>query len=1022
MKKLISIFFLLALMVLLSPAVSAAEIVDSGSCGENVTWTLDSEGILTISGTGPMEDDTFDSSLFRGSTQITQVVVQEGVTEIGSYAFYSCPNLTRVTLPQGLTRIGEWAFFKCTQLSQADLPEGLESIESRAFCECALARVTIPGSVKAVEEMAFWGNPIKDLTLCQGITSIGWSAFASCYQLQEVHIPDSVTSIGTGAFGDDISLLSVTLPEGLTTLEESMFYGCDSLKEVVLPQSLTTIGRQAFRETPLTHIVIPDSVTRVEAGAFMSCEQLAVVTFGKGLQWIGANAFAYSGITKAVLPEGMEYMDDQVFYGCSSLEEVVLPQTLTRIGNRTFYSCTSLEQINLPDSLTYLGEQAFSGCTRLNHVVLPKGLTRIEALAFEYCKRMDTLVLPEGLTSIGREAFRDCFALRELTLPDSVTDVESGAFFNCTNLIRVEMPDGLTSFGESVFARCERLEDFSFPKGYTKIPRGTFQHCALTEVVIPESVTEIGDIAFWDCDLLTKVWIPGSVTSIGENAFGTCDGETSLYFAGDAPSFHQEAFHKATALTVYYPAGNATWTEAVRQSYDGTVTWVAMENICTHGNAALTNIKAASCEEPGHSGDLSCTSCGYVLEAGKAIPALGHAWDQGVVTKEPTYLEYGEKTFTCGTCGEIKTEALPMIYHEHDYSSVVTSPTCTEQAYFTYTCTICGHTYQWFLNNPLGHSYESGACIRCGGKDPNWQEPETGILRLAGDHRFETAFEAANQMKTVLDIQKFDTVVVASGMDFADALSGSYLAAKNQAPILLACQVAWINDLVKDYIRENLNPGGTVYILGGTSAIPESFQVGLEDFSIRRLAGANRFLTNLMVLQEAGVKDEAILVCTGLGFADSLSASATKSPILLVYGETLLPEQQSFLEARGSGLLYVIGGTGAVSEGIYQELEKYGGAVRLAGKDRFETSAMIAKHLCGGISDTAVLAYAWDFPDGLCGGPLATVLDAPLILTMPNYEQQAADYIQTNKVKKGIVLGGEGLISDSCVDTIFSLP
>ena len=291
------------------------------------------------------------------------------------------------------------------------------------------------------------------------------------------------------------------------------------------------------------------------------------------------------------------------------------------------------------------------------------------------------------------------------------------------------------------------------------------------------------------------------------------------------------------------------------------------------------------------------------------------------------------------------------------------------------------------------------------------------VSRLAGAHRYETAFLAANQMKVNLDIEKFDAVVVASGTDFADALSGSYLAAVKNAPILLACDVEWVNDLVKDYIRSNLNEGGTVYILGGIGAIPESFGTGLDGFNVKRLAGDHRFATNLLVLQEAGVGDKPLLISTGLTFADSLSASAAKLPILLVYGDKLLPEQADFLTETGERPLYILGGEGAVSGKMAEVLTAYGTVERVAGNNRFETSVKIAEKFFDS-PESAVLAYAWDFPDGLCGGPLATTMNAPLILTMANYEESAKNYVRSTGISRTTILGGEKLIPDTSVDLI----
>ena len=298
-------------------------------------------------------------------------------------------------------------------------------------------------------------------------------------------------------------------------------------------------------------------------------------------------------------------------------------------------------------------------------------------------------------------------------------------------------------------------------------------------------------------------------------------------------------------------------------------------------------------------------------------------------------------------------------------------------------------------------------------------DSEPSAVRVYGANRFTTAFLVADKMKENLGINKFNSIIVASATEFADALSGSYLAAVKNVPILLVSNSEEINETVKFAIKANLNPGGTVYILGGEKAVPESFKDGLEEqFTVNRLAGGNRFETNLLVLQEAGVGDKPILVCTGLTFADSLSASATKLPILLVYGNKLLPEQAAFMESVKGRELYIIGGEGAVSKNMETALTAYGTVERVAGGNRFETSVMIAEKFFAA-PESAVLAYAWGFPDGLCGGPLAAAMNAPLILTMDKYESKAAEYIQSKGIASGTILGGEKLIPESSINKIF---
>ena len=296
------------------------------------------------------------------------------------------------------------------------------------------------------------------------------------------------------------------------------------------------------------------------------------------------------------------------------------------------------------------------------------------------------------------------------------------------------------------------------------------------------------------------------------------------------------------------------------------------------------------------------------------------------------------------------------------------------------------------------------------------------VTRLAGKDRFDTAFKVADQLKSVLGVSKFDSIIVASGATFADALPGSYLAAVKNAPILLSYSKGKYNDQAKDYIRKNLKPGGTVYILGGTSAVPTSMEQGLDDFKVVRLAGEDRFGTNLEILKEAGVTPgQEILVCTAKDFADSLSASATGLPILLVY-KKLTNEQKAFLSKLSGNSFSVVGGTAAVSENLAEEIKSYGSVTRLAGDDRLKTSNLVAQKYFKN-ANSAVVAYGWNYPDGLCGGPLAYAMKAPLMLTHSKTKLYGttASYTTGAGIKNGYILGGTGLITDEAVRAIFSM-
>lgn len=313
----------------------------------------------------------------------------------------------------------------------------------------------------------------------------------------------------------------------------------------------------------------------------------------------------------------------------------------------------------------------------------------------------------------------------------------------------------------------------------------------------------------------------------------------------------------------------------------------------------------------------------------------------------------------------------------------------------------------------------------------NWNEARiTGtkgpvvknVERMAGANRFDTAYMVANKLKEALGVEKFDAVVVACGTDFADALAGSYLAAVKKAPILLSYHKGNYNEQTKEYIRANLKENGTVYILGGTNAVPQSMEQGLDGFQVVRMNGAHRFETNLMILKEAGIKPgQEILVCTATDFADSLSASATGLPILLVYNKktALRDEQVEFLNSlAGNGNSFrVVGGASAVNDKLMAAVNAYGPTSRLAGANRYETTVEVARAYFK-TSDYMVMAYGRNFPDGLCGGPLAYALGAPLILTQTKYKDNALKYAFEGGYNGASVLGGTGLISDAAVRAI----
>ena len=302
--------------------------------------------------------------------------------------------------------------------------------------------------------------------------------------------------------------------------------------------------------------------------------------------------------------------------------------------------------------------------------------------------------------------------------------------------------------------------------------------------------------------------------------------------------------------------------------------------------------------------------------------------------------------------------------------------------------------------------------------------------RLAGSNRYATSQAVANDYMKGRDAGYFDCVVVASGDSFPDALAGSYLAAMMDAPLLMVNSGMASN--VADYIRSHAYPSSTVYILGGTSAVPASFETLItgSDYGFKavRLAGSNRYATNLSILDACDAcgegRTEDLIVCSGKNFADALSASSLGIPILLV-GDTLLPAQLDFLKNEGIGEVYIAGGTGAVSQEIGDEIAAVTGKtpVRLSGANRYATSAAIAEHFSGSAEtgegffsgDLVFFASGANFPDGLAGGPLAFTYGAPLLLIDKGRTDSAANYTGGRDITKSVTLGGTGVLPDDVV-------
>ena len=587
------------------------------------------------------------------NTEIKKLVISDGVTTIGSYAFDGCSGLTSVVIPNSVTSIGSAAFSGCSGLTSVTIPNSVTTIGSSAFSNCSgLTKVIVP-DIKNWCSITFANstdNPlyyahhlysdenteITELVIPDGVTRIGSSAFKGCSGLTSVTIPNSVTSITSSAFEGCSGLTSVTIGNSVTYIGTSAFEGCSGLTSVTIGNSVTSIGSYAFyncslkkvivpdiknwcsikfgsstdnplsfahhlysdENTEITKLVIPNDVTSIGRYAFYGCSGLTSVTIGNSVTSIGSSAFkGCSGLTSVTIGNSVTSIGSDAFYGCSGLTSVTIPNSVTSIGSYAFSGCSGLTSVTIPNSVTSIGSYAFSGCSGLTSVTIPNSVTSIGSSAFSGCSGLTSVTIGNSVTSIGSSAFSGCSGLKSITwnaknypafssyssnpfynirnqitefvIGDDMTSIPSYMCYEMSNLKSVIIPNSVTNIGSSAFSGCSGLEKVIVPnfdiKNWCNIKFASstdnplsFAHhlysdenTEITKLVIPNDVTSINSYAFYGCSGLTSVTIPNSVTSIGYDAFYGCSGLKKV-IVPDIKNWCSIKFGDSTANPLYY--------------------------------------------------------------------------------------------------------------------------------------------------------------------------------------------------------------------------------------------------------------------------------------------------------------------------------------------------------------------------------------------------------------------------------------------------------------------------------------
>ena len=334
--------------------------------------------------------------------KIKKVVIKDGVTSIGEWAFYGCSGLTSLTIPNSVTSIGDYAFRDCSDLTSVIIPNSVTSIGEQAFAFCSsLSSLTIPNSVTSIGKQTFiFCSSLSNLTIPNSVTSIGEWAFAYCSGLSTLTIPNSVTSIGEWAFAYCSGFSTLTIPNSVTSIGNTAFIGCSHLTSIIVEKEN----------------VYYDS--RSNCNAIIETKSNILIR----------------GCENTIIPNSVINIGKVAFAYCSGLSNLTIPNSVTSIGESAFYECSGLTSVNIPNSVTSIGDYAFYGCKGLNSITIPNSVTSIDNYSFSGCSGLSFVIIPNSVTSIREHAFFSCHGLTSVTIPNSVTNIGGEAFSYCRGL------------------------------------------------------------------------------------------------------------------------------------------------------------------------------------------------------------------------------------------------------------------------------------------------------------------------------------------------------------------------------------------------------------------------------------------------------------------------------------------------------------------------------------------------------------------------------------------------------------
>ena len=569
---------------------SGSEFLKSGFCGDtsdgtdgkNLSWVLDDDGTLTITGTGKMAEKAFNYDL-----RIKNVIIGEGVENVGAYAFNQCGSIETVSFPDSLTEICERAFYQCTKMTSFNMPQNIEYFGQESFYDCRSLGI--------------------ELVFPESVIDLGARAFQQCRKIDSVDFSKtSIEKINASLFCKSY-IKTVVFPETLKSIMGRAFENC-SFSDLTFPQSLETIGNESFSENyNLKTVKFPGSLESIGSRAFYRCTGLTTIDFTEAISLtkIDSSAFRECRTLESVkFPDNLISIGEKAFCDCSKLTTVEFNNTLESIGGQAFYQCDIFPSVVLPDSLKFFkfrlysfGYGTFSGNRRLESVFLGKSFENDSFIrAFSYCSKLaeinvseenvkysstDGVVynkektklvycppakagavsVPNTVEVLTHTAIKDSPLITDLNVEPGGEYISSvdGIVYSadkkkviCCPMGKegaVNIADGAVTINAQAFDTCRKITDITFPDTLSVIGKTAFYGCSkLNFESLSKNLKEIGEHAFGNCSGITNLVLPESLVTVDLYAFYGCSGLKSLVFSSEIKNWSSRTFEACSNL------------------------------------------------------------------------------------------------------------------------------------------------------------------------------------------------------------------------------------------------------------------------------------------------------------------------------------------------------------------------------------------------------------------------------------------------------------------------------------------